>query len=87
MNPGTLSQLPDWPALMDVETATLYLGNKPQILEVLVERGYLAPLTDRHRCRTFRRSDLDAALALAKAKADSLEARCVREQYQAPNSR
>ncbi len=87
MNPGTLSQLPDWPALMDVETATLYLGNKPQILEVLVERGYLAPLTDRHRCKTFRRTDLDAALAVAKAKADALEARCVRDHYPNPNPR
>lgn len=83
MNNATLSNLPDWPALQDVETAILYLGNKGQLLEALVERGYLEPFTDRHRCKTFRRSDIDAALALAKAKGDQLEKNpyCVRDNY------
>ena len=86
MNRATLSTLPDWPALMDVDTATLYLGNKPQILDTLVERRYLDPLTDRHRCKTYRRGDIDAALAVAKAKGDQL-APCLRESYEPQNDR
>ena len=81
MNHGSLSSLPDWPALMDVETAGLYLGNKSRLLETLVDRKYLAPFTDRHRCKTFRRIDIDAALAIAKAQNDQLEPRCVRSAY------
>lgn len=81
MNQATLSGLPDWPGLMDVETATLYLGNKGKVLETLVARDYLEPLTDRHRCRTFRRADLDAALAKAKAAGDPLDPACLRSGF------
>lgn len=66
MNEQTLSSLPDWPALMDSATAVRYLGGKRTLLVSLEDRGFLSPLTARHRCRTYRRVDLDAALELAR---------------------
>lgn len=73
MKTAELHFLPDWPTLMDVDTATMYLCKRPRILEALVERGYLKPVTDRHRSKLFRRVDIDTALSIAVQNQDDLK--------------
>lgn len=55
----------NWPALMSVDTAVSYLDGKRGVLIALIEAGLLLPVTRRHRCTTFRRADIDTALATA----------------------
>lgn len=73
MKLSELNLLPDWPALMDVDVANAYLSKKTSLLRALLVRGYLEYFTDRKRCVTFRREDIDTALAIAKANEDDLE--------------
>lgn len=68
-----LSFLPEWPALMDVETTVLYLGGKLTIYQFLCEKGYLKPLADRKRVKVFRRGDIDIALDIAQQNSDDLK--------------
>lgn len=62
-----LDTCPDWPAVMDREVATLYLGGKKTLLFTLVALGHLRPLTEGHRNTAFIRRDMDAALAIVSA--------------------
>lgn len=68
-----LSNCPNWPALMDIETASLYLGGKPRRLFALVARGYLVPLNHGHRNTDFLKDDVDTALRIARTNEDNLE--------------
>jgi hypothetical protein len=74
MKSTELAHLPDWPAVMDIGTAVLYLGGKAQILAALEARGYLDRFTDRHKCVTYLRSAIDAALEAARRNEDDLQA-------------
>ena len=67
-----LSDCPNWPALLDVETAALYLGGKPRRLFALIVRGYLVPMGTGHRNTDFLRTDIDTALSIARTNGDAL---------------
>lgn len=62
MKTDMLSQLPDWPALMDLETTILYLGGSLTDLEELESCGYLRRWRNGHQSVRFIRSEVDAAL-------------------------
>lgn len=70
MRAADLAQLPDWPALMDVETATLYLGGKRKLLQALSDGGLIHRFTDSHKCVTYRREEIDRALRVAGSMAE-----------------
>jgi hypothetical protein len=65
--------MPDWPALMDQDTAILYLCGRKLIYETLIERKYLTLLSDRHKAKLCRRVDIDNALAMAIQNEDDLK--------------
>ena len=67
-----LKNCPNWPALLDIDTAALYLGGKPRRLFALIARGYLTPFSHRHRSTDFTRAAVDTALRIAAAKGDNL---------------
>jgi len=67
-----LAQCPTWPALLDVETAILYLGGKPSRLYALICLGHLEPLDPAAAHPDFVRADIDAALQIARANREAL---------------
>lgn len=68
MKTQTLPSLPDWPALMDVDTTILYLGNNPALLERLEASGALRRWQNGNKGARFLRAEIDAALREAAAE-------------------
>lgn len=62
MTTDTLAKLPNWPALMDLDTTILYLGGSRAALEELEKWGYLRRWRNGHKSVRFIRAEVDTAL-------------------------
>lgn len=68
-----LAACPDWPAVLSVDAAILYLGGKSARLFGLIVRGYLTPWHHGHKDTDFLRTEIDTALKVARMNGDALE--------------
>jgi hypothetical protein len=71
MNAERLATCPNWPALLGVDEAVLYLGNSPTRLFALVAHDILQPWSYGHKDVTFLRDDIDTALKIVKINGSS----------------
>lgn len=75
MTTDTLAKLPNWPALMDLDTTILYLGGSRTALEKLEESGFLRRWQNGHKAVRFLRSDVDTALKACALHEQEIEER------------
>lgn len=68
-----LDVCPDWPAVMDLETAILYFGGKESLLFGLVAWRFLVPWSTGRRNTSFLRKDMDDALLAARMAGRDLD--------------
>lgn len=68
-----LKLCPEWPAVLSIDAAVLYLGGKEARLFGLIVAGYLSPWHAGHKDTDFLRSEIDTALKAARINHDPLE--------------
>jgi hypothetical protein len=68
-----LAKCPEWPAVLSIDAAVLYLGGREARLLGLIVRGYLTPWHHGHKDTDFLRSEIDTALKVARMNEDALE--------------
>ena len=78
MKAEALAGLPDWPALMDLDTAIAYLGGSRQSLEELEQWGYLERYANGFKSVRFLRSHIDTALTACALDDEREEKRTAR---------